>query len=152
MHGWAWDAVAELGTTLPGFGLAYNSLGAHASVNHLHFQSFMGAADLPLLSPRFAHNGGNQAYPLPCLVTDSMEDAWFMLDELHQQATPYNLLYARNRLHILPRRPQGSHALPAWSTGLAWSELAGVMTVFSREDFQSLAEPEIAATLSALAP
>lgn len=152
MHGWAWDVTGELGMALPGFGLAYNSLGAHASVNHLHFQSFMGAPDLPLLSPGFAHNGGTEAYPLPCQATDSMAAAWFLLNELHQQATPYNLLYTPGRLYILPRRPQGSRARPPWSAGLAWSELAGVMTVFSREDFESLTEPDIVATLSALAP
>lgn len=152
LHGWAWDVTAELGETLPGFGLAYNSLGAQASVNHLHFQSFMAAGDLPVLSAHFSHNGGDTPYPLPCQVADSAEAAWFVLDELHQQAMPYNLVYTPGRLHILPRLPQGSHPSPDWGAGLAWSELAGSVTVFSREDFEALAEPDIAAALSALAP
>lgn len=152
LHGWAWDVVAALGEGLPDFGLAYNSLGAQASVNHLHFQSFMAAPELPLLAPRFAHNGGTETYPLPCEVTGSAEDAWLLLDGLHERGTPYNLVYTPGRLHILPRQPQGIHPNPPWGAGLAWSELAGVMTVFSREDFETLLEPDISAALTALAP
>jgi hypothetical protein len=152
MHGWAWDATAELGAGLPGFGLAYNSLGAQASVNHLHFQSFMGASALPLLSPACRHNGGATDYPLPCQVATRADEAWLLLDDLHQQALPYNLVYTPGQVHILPRRAQGSLPLPAWSAGLAWSELAGSVTVFSREDFEALAEPDIHTALSLLAP
>ena len=64
LHGWAWDLCAESG--VPGLCLGYNSLGAGASVNHLHFQSFVPASPLPMLDGRFAHNGGTQPYPLPC--------------------------------------------------------------------------------------
>ncbi|MEW6678910.1 MAG: hypothetical protein AB1421_13395 [Pseudomonadota bacterium] len=152
MLGWAWDATAELGAGLPGFGLAYNSLGAQASVNHLHFQTFMGAPALPLLSPDFRHNGGTTDYPLPCQVATRADEAWLFLDELHQQSMPYNLVYTPGRVHILPRRTQGSLPLPAWSAGLAWSELAGSVTVFSREDFEALTEPDIHTALSLLAP
>ncbi|MEW5771414.1 MAG: hypothetical protein AB1831_13750 [Pseudomonadota bacterium] len=152
LHGWAWAVATAAGEGLPDLGIAYNSLGAQASVNHLHFQSFTRADALPLLSPTFRHNGGTLDYPLPCLVAEEATEAWLILDELHQAGTPYNLVYTRERVHILPRRAQGSLPLPAWSAGLAWSELAGAMTVFSREDFDALAEPEIAATLSALAP
>lgn len=152
LHSWAWDVTAALGRNLPGFGLAYNSLGAQASVNHLHFQGFMAAPALPLMSTDFAHNGGPLPYPLTCRVASSPKESWLLLDELHQQARPYNLVYTPGRVHVLPRRPQGSSPLPAWSAGLAWSELAGVMTVFSREDFEALAEPEVTAALSALSP
>lgn len=152
LHGWAWDTVAEMGGRLPGIGLAYNSLGAQASVNHLHFQSFLGAEKLPALDSRFAHNGGAESYPLPCQVSDEPEAAWFLLDELHQRDVPYNLVYTQGRVHILPRLAQGKHPTPPWGAGLAWSELAGSMTVFSREDFEALAESDITAALSALAP
>lgn len=152
LHSWAWEATAELGTGMAGFGLAYNSLGAQASVNHLHLQSFLGASELPVMAPRYAHNGGDDPYPLPCQVATDLEEAWFLLDDLGQQGVPYNLIYTPGRLHILPRRPQGSHPAPPWGAGLAWSELAGAMTVFSREDFEALAEPDITAAISVLAP
>jgi hypothetical protein len=152
LHGWAWDTVAETAERLPGFGLAYNSLGAQASVNHLHFQSFLGAQELPALDPRFTHNGGSEPYPLPCRVAHSPRAAWCLLDELHQRNVPYNLVYTRGRLHLFPRLAQGKHPIPPWSGGLAWSELAGSMTVFSREDFEALTAADITAALSALAP
>jgi hypothetical protein len=150
LHGWAWEVSAALGQGLPGFGLAYNSLGAHASVNHLHFQSFMAAPGLPVLSPRHAHNGGEAAYPLACQVAHSPQAAWLLLDELHQRAAPYHLIYTPGRVHILPRLPQDRSSLPPWSAGLAWSEAAGMITVYSREDFEALTERDITATLSAL--
>lgn len=149
MHAWAWETCAVLGQTLPDMGLAYNSLGAQASVNHLHFQSFMAAPDLPLLAPDFSHNGGRQPYPLACRVADQVQEAWSILERLHRQATPYNLIYTPGRVHILPRLPQGSRPLPAWCGGLAWSELAGELTVFSREDFDGLQETDITTALAA---
>ncbi|HNQ05162.1 MAG TPA: hypothetical protein PKH69_11195 [Thiobacillaceae bacterium] len=152
MHAWAWEVVTALGRDLPDLGLAYNSLGAQASVNHLHFQSFVAAPSLPLLAPGFTHNGGSRAYPLPCLVADGVRESWLLLDDLQQRATPYNLVYTPGRVHILPRRPQGGQDLPAWCAGLAWSELAGEMTVFSREDYETLTEPEIVRALSAMRP
>ncbi len=152
LHGWAWNVAMEMGVGLPDGGLAYNSLGAQASVNHLHFQTFIGAAALPVTAADFDHNGGHQAYPLPCLVADSPESAWLMLDNLHAQATPYNLIYTPGRLYILPRQPQGHHPVPPWSAGLAWNELAGAVTVFSQEDFDTLTEPDITTALSALVP
>ena len=151
MHDWAWRCCAELGRNLPGLGLAYNSLGAQASVNHLHLQSFMQADALPVCAPAFRHNGGSTPYPIPCLRCDGLEQAWFELDALHASGTPYNLVYRPDVLYLLPRRMQSEATLPDWCAGMAWSELAGVMTVFNREDFDSLQEPGIMAALSALA-
>lgn len=149
LHGWAWDVAAAVGARIPDFGVAYNSYGAHASVNHLHFQTFTGA--LPVQSTRFGHNGGAEDYPLPCLTASDPEAAWFLLDELHQRGTPYNLIYGCERLHILPRAPQGGRPQPAWGAGMAWSELAGDVTVFSREDYEGLGAEDIRQALADLA-
>jgi len=152
LHGWAWQVSNEAASCIPGFGLAYNSLGAQASVNHLHFQSFVATQPLPLFSAEFTHQGGHIAYPLPCQVEHSPEEAWMMLDELHQGAQPYNLVYSPGQVHILPRQAQGNRPVPAWSAGLGWSELAGLMTVFSQEDFELLGATDIALALSELQP
>ena len=61
-----WQLTETLARTLPGVGFGYNSLGACASVNHLHFQMFQRARALPVASPDWRHNGGDREYPLSC--------------------------------------------------------------------------------------
>lgn len=138
LHGWAWEVVDALGRVLPGFALAYNSYGAHASVNHLHFQTFVRAHPLPLTSSHWAHNGGHTPYPAHCLSLDTPLKAWAAIDRLHVRAVPYNLLYLPRRVYVLARRPQGSYPQPAWCTGHAWYEMAGGVVAFSRDDYDHL--------------
>lgn len=152
LHGWAWEVCAQAGAAMPGFCLAYNSFGAHASVNHLHFQSFIQSTPLPVQDSRFSHNGGQQSYPLPCRRFTDMEAAWFHLDALHAGGTPYNLIYSAGCLHVLARAVQGSRTLAPWSAGFAWSEMAGAITLFSREAYDTLGEVEIGKELAQLAP
>ena len=152
LHGWAWETCERAAAAIPGFCLGYNSYGALASVNHLHFQSFTRATPLPVQAAEFAHNGGTRAYPLPCERHTDMEAAWFRIDELHSQGIPYNLVYANGGLHLLPRAAQGSHPLAAWNAGFGWSDLAGAITLFSREDYDGLGEAAIAAELAEHAP
>lgn len=151
-HLYAWHLAEELAATLPGSGLAYNSYGGQASVNHLHFQTYVRDRPLPVADPDWRHNGGATDYPLPCRVFESALEAWFHIESLHAADRPYNLVYAGGRLYCLARRPQGSHAAAPWSAGHAWYELAGGATTYSRDDFAGLAAVAIAAELSALAP
>ena len=150
LHGWAWDLCTESGT--PGLCLGYNSYGAGASVNHLHFQSFVQTNPLPLLDPHFVHNGGTQPYPLLCQRFSNPAEAWFQLDQLHQQNTPYNLIYCQGCVHLVARVPQDSDKLSAQSRGYGWSEMAGAVTLFSREAFESLSAAEFEAELANFAP
>jgi hypothetical protein len=150
MHGWAWDICAQSG--VPGLCLGYNSYGAGASVNHLHFQSFVQMKPLPLQNPCFVHNGGNQAYPLPCQRFSDPAEAWFRLDHLHQHNTPYNLLYSKECLHLVARVPQDSDKLEAQCRGYGWSEMAGAVTLFSREVFEGLEAAGFESRLASFAP
>jgi hypothetical protein len=150
LHGWAWSLCAQAG--VPGLCLGYNSYGAGASVNHLHFQSFVQTGPLPVQDARFAHNGGDVAYPLPCLRFTDPEAAWFQLDQLHQDNTPYNLIYSKNCLHLIPRVPQDSRKLSAQSSGYGWSEMAGVVTLFSREAFEGMRAEAFETELARFAP
>jgi hypothetical protein len=149
LHDWAWDVCAR--TPISGLNLAYNSTGAGASVNHLHFQSFVQPAQLPVQNPLFAHNGGNLAYPLPCLRFDNPQQAWAKLDQLHQHNQPYNLLYSKHALHLVPRVPQGDKRLSARSNGYGWSEMAGAINLFGREEFESMDTTEIETELASFA-
>jgi hypothetical protein len=150
LHGWAWHLCAHAGVR--GLCLAYNSIGAGASVNHLHFQSFVQADALPIQDPHFAHNGGALPYPLPCRRFTEPADAWFELDRLHEHNIPYNLIYSRNCLHLVARVPQDSSRLSAQSRGYGWSEMGGAVTLFSREAFEGLSAAAFEAELATFAP
>lgn len=135
-HGWAWDVCAR--AEVDGFCLGYNSTGAGASVNHLHFQSFVQTDPLPVEDARFRHNGGDLPYPLPCLRFGDAESAWLQLDRLHQAEQPYNLIYMKNRLYCVARIPQDAVNLDSVCRGYGWSEMAGIVTRFNRRAYDEL--------------
>jgi hypothetical protein len=150
LHDWAWDLCTH--AAIPGLCLAYNSSGAGASVNHLHFQSFVQTEPLPVQDRRFVHNGGSEPYPLPCRRHTDPRAAWLEIDSLHQGNIPYNLVYARDGLHLIARVPQDSAQLDASSRGHGWSEMAGAVTLFSREAWEALEAPAFEAMLARFAP
>ncbi|OYW36355.1 MAG: hypothetical protein B7Z35_12840 [Hydrogenophilales bacterium 12-61-10] len=149
LHGWAWEQCEQ--AHVPGLCLGYNSVGAGASVNHLHFQSFVQAAPLPVQDACFVHNGGGIPYPLPCYRYSDPADAWRKLDQLHQRNTPYNLIYSPACLHLIPRVPQDSARLNDQNRGYGWSEMAGVVTLFSRETFEEMTAEIFATELAGFA-
>lgn len=146
-HLHAWHVTQALGTSLPGFGLSYNSFGAYASVNHLHFQTFLRPAPLPIEARFWRHHGGGEDYPADCVVFEDALDAWLHLEHLHERGDAYNLIYTPRRLHLLARRHQGSHPLANWSGGHAWYEMAGGVVACTRSDFDGLSPSDIAEAL-----
>jgi len=147
-HHYAWQLTAELAQNLPGIGCAFNSYGAFASVNHLHFQLFLRDQPLPVMEPHWSHNGGSYTYPAPCTAFDQASDAWQFIQQLHQRQRPYNLLYLPGRLLCLPRATQGSYRHASWTIGFAWYEMCGGAVAFNRADYQTLDEDTIAAELA----
>jgi len=147
-HLYVWRLAQDLSRTLPGVGFGYNAYGAFASVNHLHFQMFVRTRNLPVTDPRWAHNGGPEAYPAPCEVYASAEEAWSRVLDLHGRETPYNLIYAAGQLYCLPRRRQGTYEQAPWTGGFAWYEMAGGFTVFNRPDYEGLEPAAIARELA----
>lgn len=141
MHDWAWRVAGAAAAGMPGFGLAYNSYGAFASVNHLHFQSFVREAPLPA-------QAGAAGYPLAVQRHDDVRAAWRHLDDLHRAGTAYNLIYDADGLLLIPRARQGEVALEAWSGGFGWSEMAGVFAVSARDDFAMLDGAALQAALA----
>lgn len=148
-----WDVARELHARLPGFGLGYNSYGAHASVNHLHFQTFLRSEPLPIEGARWTHNGGSEPYPCRCLRFDERAAAADCIAALHERATAYNLILSGGRLYCLPRRRQGEGAARApWLGALAWYEMAGGFPLADAADFVRLTPEDIAMQLAAVAP
>jgi hypothetical protein len=150
-HDYIWRLCESLGESLPGWGAGYNSYGGYASVNHLHFQTFIRDDPLPISQPEWRHHGGERPYPLPCELYLSSSDAWRRIEGLHRASCSYNLIYLPGRLYCLPRRPQGSYESAPWSSGFAWYELAGGFVTSSREAFQSLDDEQIACEMGKLA-
>ncbi len=144
LHGWAWDVARDAGAAIPGFGLAYNSFGAYASVNHLHFQTFARERPLP------AQTDPAGSYPLARPHFTDREAAWRKLDELHEHNHVYNLVYSSSGVLIIPRARQGEITPETWSAGFAWSEVAGVFPLASRADYETLDHAALHAALARL--
>jgi hypothetical protein len=133
-----WHVTEVLQGSLPGVGFGYNSFGAGASVNHLHFQMFLRPRDLPVTHSQWCHNGGSMDYPAGCHRFDSVRDAWSFINGLHQRETSYNLLALQGSLYCFPRRRQGSYYPEDWSGSLAWYEMAGGFASFDEQEFRGL--------------
>lgn len=143
MHNYIWNLVVTFSQALPGLCVAYNSYGAYASVNHLHFQMFFPDTQLPVCDSKWQHNGGNHVYPLDVFRADDVLQGWKIIADLHHRNQPYNLLYMDNKIFIIPRRVQGSVDVPQWSSGFTWSELCGSILLFNEDDFHSINERDI---------
>ncbi len=145
-----WSITAKMGRHVPGIGFAYNSYGANASVNHLHFHMFVRNTPLPITADIWEHNGGEEPYPVDCYRFTSVTAAWKFIDKLHQQETNYNLLATPNRLYCIPRNRQGSYSQSGGAEGFAWYELSGGVTTCSLDNFDQLTADEISTEMARL--
>lgn len=148
LHQYMWQVTEQLSNTLPGVGFGYNSYGAYASVNHLHFQMFIEPTGLPVSASHWQHNGGEKNYPVSVIKKTNVNEAWQSIVELHNLKQPYNVLYTANEIYIIPRKAQGSVDVPEWSSGFTWYELCGAMLMFNRDDYLGVREVTINELLS----
>jgi hypothetical protein len=146
-HQFAWNFLNGLAASQPKLILAYNSLGAYASINHLHFQMVSQGARLPLLTaadPRTA--------PVPVTIHTTAAATWQHLDRLQNANQPFNLAYAPGRSVVIERKFQGSYDQPAWNTGFAWYEFSGALILIDQLAYASLTDAQIEAALALAAP
>jgi len=140
-HKWASAVTERIGQRIPHFGMGYNSIGAFASVAHLHWQTFVEPDGLPITSPNWSHNSpqANNEYPLHCDVFTKVEDSWNWIGEMHKSdTTSYNLIYTPEKTFCFRRRFQGHYDQAIWTSGFAWYECGGGMITLNDDDFQSL--------------
>lgn len=149
-HEYIWRFAEHYGENLPGLGLAYNSIGAFCSVNHLHFHLFIKEHPLPLLSTEWKHNGGDQDYPLSCYVFTEIKESWEFIEALNENQIPYNLFYLPGKIYCVPRRHQCDIETPEWSSGFAWYEISGGFTTFNHDDFNGLNSKQLFSELHKL--
>lgn len=148
IYQYIWQLTAELAINLPGIALGYNSYGAFASVNHLHFQMFIQPEGLPISHANWLHNGGDIEYPVNTNVFDNKNESWKFIQQLHNKKQAYNLLFMPDKIFIIQRKVQGSVNTPNWSSGFTWYELSGALLQFNQNDFNNLNARDILALLS----
>lgn len=148
-HELVWQFLHIAATNLP-MAMGYNSLGAYASVNHQHFQSFVSKKKYPLELSCWEHNGGSMHYPLACRKFIQADEAWEYLQTLHQADIPYNLLYRSGEMYCVNRAFQGSYEHSNWTGGFAWSEISGSIATTSRGNFETLDTAAIEAEMMKL--
>ncbi len=147
-HEYIWQLVTNLCRTLPRVGFGYNSYGAYASVNHLHFQMFQCEQPLPITLPDWKHNGGALSYPVKSYRFESLPESWEFIDTLHREHRSYNLIYLPGVLYCIPRRRQGSYIQSNWTEGFAWHEMAGAFITSRKNDFLILSPEDLGAELA----
>lgn len=149
-HQLIWQLLAEQSDIFTGLGVGYNSLGACASVNQLHFQSFIQAEKLPIEKSLWQHNGGIHDYPMRCVKTTSAEESWVMIEQMHEYNQPYNLLYRQGCCYLLPRKMQGSEQVAERVQGAGWIEECGVFNVANKKHGKNLTAEFLYADLQSL--
>ena len=132
------SALIEQSQHLPGFGISYNSLGAFASINQLHFQGFIRENSLPIEQCHWQHNGGTKTYPLTVTRHSEPMKAWEHISQCHEDNQPYNLLYRPNTCYVIPQKGQGNSELSDWAQGVGWHEVCGVITLSDRRMMRRL--------------
>lgn len=142
LHQFAWMMVNAISLQIPGFSLAYNAYGAYASVNHFHLQCFIRDSKLPLEN--------DEKYPLIHYNFRSVTDAWTMIEALHKDQQPYNLVYQNNKILLIVRKRQDDYTHASWTAGYAWYEACGGVNLSSLEDFNQLTEADLQAELEKL--
>ena len=148
-HEFIWQLLGEQAVRLP-MGVGYNSMGGYASVNHQHFQTFVSRKKYPVELSCWEHNGGNLSYPVNCKKFFDAAEAWSHINMLHEANVPYNLLFRNGEMYCVTRRFQGSYVHADWTSGFAWSEVNGAVSIADREIFNQLTETDVEAELKKL--
>lgn len=135
--------VADLMRSTSGFATGYNSIGAYASVNNLHFQMFVETEPLAVTDKKWKHNGGKQSYPAKCFIFEDNRSSWEFIKILHSENTPYNILYTKEKIYIFPMNFQKKHRKTIFPLGFAWIELSGSFINVSKKDYNNIKESHI---------
>ena len=149
-HQLAAELVAQEQSVLPGLYLGYNSLGAYASVNHLHFHAVIRDREFPVEAGHWTHRGGVRDYPLSVRLFDSIADSWEYIEALHAAGQTYNVLYTHYGIYLLVRKAQNTVEVPVCMRGAGWPELCGEVVLGAMPEDMNTITAEITEGLSLL--
>lgn len=139
-HAWAYELTRQTSEKIAGVGLAYNSLGASASVNHLHLQLFV-EPPFAAENSNWAHMGGKSVYPADCCRFDGVEQGWRLIAREQRAGRPFNLIYRGDHGLFFRRRYQQDCPQASGSGSLAWIEMAGRLIFFDRGCYEKASAP-----------
>ncbi len=139
VHQFVWDTTQSL-RHLYNVSFGYNSLGASASVNHLHFHLMIGIEKLGVAEGKWLHNGGEKKYPANIYVFDNAGESWGLLSKLNQKNIAYNVLYLPGKVYIFPRKFLGTYPDVSWSVGFGWYQFSGNFIVYDEDTAKNLTE------------
>jgi hypothetical protein len=151
MHAFAWQMMQQASAAIAGTGFGYNSIGAGASVNHLHFQGFVYDDVLPVEAANWQHNGGDEAYPLTCMKFTDAATCWQAIASLHAADQAYNLLYREGCCYVFVRRMQGVQGARPRVQGAGWIEAVGVFVEADADALQNIPAESLHADIRSLA-
>ncbi|MCU7958562.1 MAG: hypothetical protein KZQ58_00890 [gamma proteobacterium symbiont of Bathyaustriella thionipta] len=134
-HQWAWSLLQQI-SGMP-VALAYNSLGAGASINHLHFHCVLEDS-YPIESGHWAHNGGTQHYPAEVLHFTDIQSAWDCIRQQQAGNQPFNLFYRKQQMYLIRRKYLSDCPAPAGFSSLSWYESCGHFVCFDPDNFQQI--------------
>jgi hypothetical protein len=149
-HRLVWDICMSNQENLGGIGFGYNSVGACASVNHMHLQGFLFDEPLPIERDHWKHNDGDDDYPMQCYVFSNIEESWQFIESLHEKNQPYNLLYRPGKCYILLLQMQGSTSVREHMSGAGWIEACGVFSEADKDALNNLTAKELFADIQSL--
>lgn len=149
-HQLTWDVCIQNQQCLHGIGFGYNSIGACASVNHMHFQGFLFEELLPIEHTNWRHNQGEDVYPMQCSVHQDMENAWQYIETLHANNQPYNILYRPGKCYVMLRQMQGSDSVRERMKGAGWIEACGVFSEAKQDTLTDLTAEDLFADIESL--
>lgn len=135
---------------IPNIAITYNSLGAGASVNHLHFQVFLETDQLAIFSDSFTHNGGSVQYPANCIVFSNKDDSWNYIQKLHDENRPYNLIFKNQKVYCLPRNTTFNEIPGLSLSTFGWAEMAGFFTVNDKDVFHNITTDKLIDSIRSL--
>lgn len=129
-----WEELfAMISAVLPDSVMGYNSLGAYASINQLHFHLIYGSKKLVIPGRRDGVFGQ---------TVNGRGASWPLIDPIQAANQPFNLVQDSDGLTVIPQHGQRAVG-PTWSTGFAWFELAGGFIFIDLESFETLEDAAI---------
>lgn len=145
--------LLELSSRLPDLVLLFNSLGAGASVNHIHAQAVCRASPLAIeraATRRYRGYWIVEDYPAKAVCFTREDDAEIdrVVSMLQEESRPYNIVICHGRIFVIPRNADHEIVAELPGDAMAGIDFVGRLSVLYRDTFDRLDEECVARAFS----